>query len=519
MSFRSRLTLFFVLIVIVPMVSVTLVIFRLISDNEHGKADAQVAARELTARRLEREAILEADRAAKQVVADVRLAAALRAGSRSRAQARARELIVRRRLERLLIVDTRRHAVVDAGSRDAAFPATRRLVADGRTVGTLQVSVRRATEYAQAVRRVTGLQIVVSRRGTVLAATLPGVRLGDLPDETGDVKVGERSYRARTFEVPGFRDAVVQVSLLRDEQSTNDEVTRSRLLVAAILLGFFLLAFAFAVAVSRSLQRQIQSFLEAARRIGGGEFQTKVPTVGQDEFAELGAEFNTMAAQLEHRLAELREERTRVERSMRRLGHAVASNLDRDALLGIVVETAVDGVGADGGRAAARHSPDGPLEERVTAGRTVGLEEVLGEVEVAALAAGRTSAVTRGEVSALGHPLRGAEEDESVIGVVSVGRRGRPFSEADRERVSYLAGQAGVSIENVGLHETVTIQAVTDELTGLFNHRRFQEALASEVERSRRFPDQGVGLVLLDIDDFKQVNDTYGHQQGDLVLR
>ena len=75
-----------------------------------------------------------------------------------------------------------------------------------------------------------------------------------------------------------------------------------------------------------------------------------------------------------------------------------------------------------------------------------------------------------------------------------------------------------MSIENVGLHETVERQAVTDELTGLYNRRRFQEAMAAEVERSRRFG-QSVGLVLLDLDDFKLVNDTYGHQQGDLVLR
>jgi diguanylate cyclase (GGDEF)-like protein len=61
-------------------------------------------------------------------------------------------------------------------------------------------------------------------------------------------------------------------------------------------------------------------------------------------------------------------------------------------------------------------------------------------------------------------------------------------------------------------------QAVTDELTGLFNHRRFQEVIAAEVERARRYG-QEMGLIMLDIDNFKQVNDTYGHLQGDLVLR
>ena len=113
---------------------------------------------------------------------------------------------------------------------------------------------------------------------------------------------------------------------------------------------------------------------------------------------------------------------------------------------------------------------------------------------------------------------RGDDVHARVSGVVSVARRDRPFSAAERELFHYLAEQAAVSIENVGLHETVERQAVTDELTGLFNRRRFQEAMATEVERSKRFG-QPVGLVLLDLDDFKTVNDTYGHQQGDLVLR
>jgi len=101
--------------------------------------------------------------------------------------------------------------------------------------------------------------------------------------------------------------------------------------------------------------------------------------------------------------------------------------------------------------------------------------------------------------------------------MMSIARREARFSDAEREIFGYLAGQAAVSLENASLHETVQLQAVTDELTGLHNARQFHRTLTAEIERSHRFRND-VGLVIMDLDDFKQVNDGFGHQQGDLVL-
>jgi diguanylate cyclase (GGDEF)-like protein len=225
-----------------------------------------------------------------------------------------------------------------------------------------------------------------------------------------------------------------------------------------------------------------------------------------------------MSRQLAERLEELNQERARLQEAMRRIGQTFASNLDRQGLLDIVVQTAVDGVEADAGRASVRPNASAPLEQIARDGRIDGLEEAIRAAEAKVLETGESSEATVDEVSALSHPLRRGDEAQGrVSGVVSVARR-RPFTADERELFDYLAEQAAVSIENVGLHETVERQAMTDELTGLYNRRRFQEAMASEVERSRRFG-HPVGLVLLDLDDFKTVNDTYGHQQGDLVLR
>jgi diguanylate cyclase (GGDEF)-like protein len=138
--------------------------------------------------------------------------------------------------------------------------------------------------------------------------------------------------------------------------------------------------------------------------------------------------------------------------------------------------------------------------------------------EQAALEAGDAAETQISGATALARPLQAPEPEDGILGVISIARPGRPFSDRQRELFAYLTNQAAISIENVDLHETVQRQAVTDELTGLFNHRRFQEVMTAEVERVRRF-NQELGLIMLDIDNFKRVNDTYGHLQGDVVLK
>lgn len=92
------------------------------------------------------------------------------------------------------------------------------------------------------------------------------------------------------------------------------------------------------------------------------------------------------------------------------------------------------------------------------------------------------------------------------------------FTLETQELAEWLASQAAIALENARLHHVVQRQAITDELTGLVNRRRFIEALHAEVERSET---QGAPLclVLADLDDFKQVNDRWGHPAGDEVLR
>jgi diguanylate cyclase (GGDEF)-like protein len=408
--------------------------------------------------------------------------------------------------------------LLDVGDRTAVAPARRDLIdRAGRKYGRLELSTTTARAYALRTRRTTGAQLVLEQGDRTLAKTFarPAPALPS-PAHPQDVKVGDRDLRAVTFAAEGFGSQPVTVGVLEANASRTDNVRRAYLIAAGILLGFLVLAITFALAVSRSLQAQIGEFLRAARRLAGGDFSTDVPTTGGDEFAALGEEFNKMSQQLATRLEELRSERARLASTLRNIGEAFASNLDKDALLEIVVRTAVDGVEAQGGRACVRMAPNEDLEERVRVGDLTGVEEAVRAAEASVLQGGHGEA-TSGETHAIAQPLHGANGTGAILGLVSVARKGEPFSPGEHEVFGYLAAQAAVSIENVGLHERVQRQAVTDELTGLFNHRRFQEAIESETERARRFG-QEMGLVMLDIDNFKSVNDTYGHQQGDRVL-
>jgi diguanylate cyclase (GGDEF)-like protein len=511
MSFRTRLTSFFVLIVVIPMAAVGFLVFRLIDDSQSGKADARASAVAGTAASVYVNASTQASMRARAVAGDLALTPP------AKLEAQTRALAAQVGLARVTVtVGTVKE--VDLGDHTAIAPGIAVVrAARSRPARTVVASTLTADELARDLAG-AGIEVVVRSGGTTLASTLPAAAGRPLPSSRGTITIGHTSYQVATETFPGFDKSLVAVSILSNAQVTGGSIGADRLLAGIFIAGFLILAFFFSLLSSRALHGQLGRFLDAARRLAGGDFSSSVPTSGRDEFALLGEEFNNMSRQLERRLAELEQERARVRQSIRRIGEAFASGLDRHALLELALQTAMDATEADRGRVSARQSADDVLTETVHVGRLAGLEGTIYDAERRALTTDGVGEGSLGDAHlatvALGPIIPGGP----THGLITVCRDGRRFTEDDLELLRSLASQATLAMANVNLHFDVQRQAITDDLTGLASHGHFQDLLGAEMEEVRRYQ-YPVGLIMLDIDNFKSVNDVHGHQQGDLVLR
>jgi len=109
---------------------------------------------------------------------------------------------------------------------------------------------------------------------------------------------------------------------------------------------------------------------------------------------------------------------------------------------------------------------------------------------------------------------------DRVVGVLNLADKieGDSFGCEDIALIELLSQLVGASIGNIKLFEKIQRQATTDGLTGLVNHKTFYEILEKELWRSRRYGGQ-ISVIMVDVDNLKKINDTYGHRAGDKVIR
>ena len=516
MSFRLRLTLFFVLIVVLPMVALAVLVSEIAADSADGKVDARLDAGLRTATGLYDDAQADSRREAKRIAAeianDASASAALASGSAAEVESLAEDLARRHDLASLELTDATGNSA-SAGGRSSIAGASVNLVGPGDArIGRVTASATSSAEFLDTLEETTGEDAALIGPQGPLTGTVPlETRALPASGEAAEFEQGGETLRLAATEPLGPERVRIALFARPEEEG----FLASRPKIAVVLAVFFVVALLAVLLTLRSLQGYVREMLGAAQRIGEGDFSEKVPVSGRDEMAGLAGEFNRMSDRLSDQMDQLRRQRVEIENSVRRIGEAFASGLDRQSLLAILVDTAVASCDADYGLVAL----SGHVGSEAEAG---GATEVLRDIALAAeqraLRDGEVAELDEDGAYALASPMGRIGPSETPVGAMTVARSGRPFNKGERDVFLYLVTQAAASVENVALHELVSEQAVTDDLTGLANKRAFREVMAKEAARAGRF-EHDLSLMILDIDDFKQVNDTHGHLQGDEVLR
>ena len=297
-------------------------------------------------------------------------------------------------------------------------------------------------------------------------------------------------------------------------------------LVLALITGYIL---------SVNIARPIVELSNTTTEIASGNLNIGNNSLNRsDEIGLLSKNFNNM-------VNNLREEREQKEAHMKELNilfeisNAVNLFTDSEELLKFVLSHAIEILGAERGSIMLLDDKTDELVIKVaTGGRFRAINST--PIKLGAGVCGKVAFSGEGMIcnegfkdsrfknfgsimpvedicSLICAPLKFKEGTIGVINIVNK-KDGKLFNENDLSLLNLIGSQAAVTIENNKLYEL----SITDGMTHLFIHRYFQARLSEELLRARRYG-LNVSLIMIDIDNFKKFNDTYGHQIGDQVIQ
>ncbi|MEV6345700.1 diguanylate cyclase [Actinoplanes sp. NPDC051851] len=407
-----------------------------------------------------------------------------------------------------------RAPAADAGWQDCAAPAGTRVTALAATARASDVTVLAAQQVDPALLRRLG-------------------RAGGVTITLGAVTPAEEGLPVRRLDAEPGQPLPLTLTAPSGEPTVRYAVLPLIVLVTAVV------AVLAARWLARSTTRPLGDLAWAADRVANGDLDTRVPIPRPDELGRLAGTFNRMTRELQSYVQALTASRDQLRRHLAILGDTLSSTHDLDRILPVILRTAMTATGARAGLVLLADPADGTLTARCASGLTGEWDMPVAELIQRRVPVGQG---VLGAVAATGVPARGgpdadpacesylalpvcappAENDEEPPGILGVlalyDRLGGPeFDDTDLRTVRTFASQAGVAVHNVRVHEEAQRLSLTDPLTGLWNYRYLREVMRREVERASRFG-RMLTVLVLDIDHFKDVNDTYGHPAGDLVL-
>ncbi len=547
MTLRTRLALVLVALVLVPLVAAAILVLYAVPRAADDRAESLV----LGARSVVTNEISQmCDQASTAAVVTGRML-----GSTSPATA-TRRAVSDGLAEWVSVIDERGGSVASAGQLnsdfitepwsdcadgDAGGPAISTelqvVVADEADLSAVRAADPVDTALLDDFRARLGFSadVVLLLDGAVMASTSdPEVDLSAIPDLAaasgvdGGVVANGGITAAVAPAVPGMPFDVVVAT----------PTPGSGLLVQTVFLvalAAVVVAVVAAVAIARDLTGPLEEVTDAAEAVASGDLTRSIEVSRSDEVGRLARAFNHMTDELLTYVTELEGSRDALRANFGRLGDTLSATLDLDTLVPVVLETAMTSVGAHAGLVMLGDENGGLTVHAEHGMRTRSLAVpdaiVVGDGLLGSVAA--TGLTARGVIGSTPELHAGPAEPQSgsvlavalrrpphVFGVIALFAPTNPhgFDDAAESSLTALAGPASIAVENVLLHDEATRASTIDQMTGLWNYRYLMTSLNREIERANRF-DRSLSVLMLDLDHFKRVNDTYGHPRGDTVLR
>jgi len=418
-------------------------------------------------------------------------------------------------------------------SYDALVPYTERIIAGGQDIHEISILDIDGRYLAHRLRgdaeSLLGQIIGEPMRSKIDSIETPTRMLGadgSYVDYIAPIKVGTSRFGTVILRF-GF-----------DRLTEAKSVSRQHIVLISmvgLLAGIIL-----SVILAKFITRGLDNLIEGTQVIESGNLSYRIKAVSEDEIGTLAYRFNEMLDALEANNKALDRKIFEIE-TLFKASQAMNFQSDTDKLIKQILEMAgkairaercsimlQSGVGSD------------ELETKIVFGLKEGQEGVQphstvkiksGEgVAGTVLKTGNSIIVNDGHKDPLFKSYdNNLEFEKTISNLISVPLKikdrvtgvingvnkvnSEPFTEEDQRLLEALAQQAAMAVEHARLYEL----AITDGLTKLFIHRYFQARLEEEIVRAKRYH-TACSLILFDIDHFKKFNDTYGHQQGDVVL-
>jgi diguanylate cyclase (GGDEF)-like protein len=363
---------------------------------------------------------------------------------------------------------------------------------------------------------------------TVVASTLPlsgAINVSIRPDERFVAELSEASL-AEARGLGGDMSLIASTP-----EGPLASVSRRLLLpMLGVLVLALLVTSALALLLARHLTQPLEELTAGALAIAEGRFDHQIPVRSRDEVGQLSIVFNEMRDRLAQTYTQLSSSRDQLQRAVRRVGETLRSTHDLNQMFGSILNTAADAVEADAATLWRFTPTRDALQPLITVGVDGSTKDPVNVGEgIVGFVAERAMPVL---LPSSGGPRPSRKEptfsatiavpiysEDRIAAVLSAYRQDekRPFTQQDLDTIQFLAEQGGVAIENVLLHEEAQRLSLTDGLTGTWNRRYFQMQFRQVLATATRF-DRPFSFLMLDLDHFKQANDTYGHQRGDAIL-